>query len=334
MRVEAGEVMKFTLTDMLLKRVGEESWRVFGKRIKFYAPSFIHYKTPYLSSNPTSFPAISITGGLCSLRCKHCEGRILESMTSAKTPIELLDLCLKLKRAGSKGCLITGGCLPNGSIPLRKFTSVIKKIVEELGLEVVIHTGLLNHELAEELSEAGVSAALIDVVGSNETIREVLHLPTKRVSDYEESLKALREAGVPVIPHVVVGLHYGKLLGEFNALKIISRYDPAAVIIIVFTPIVGTPMEGVKPPDPEGVIEVIAYARKLMKRKPIALGCMKPGGEYRVKLEELAVKAGVNAVAFPSFETIQLAESIGLETSFSRECCSLIFKDSPLPQVQ
>src|SRR5208337_3335084 len=91
------------------------------KEIRFYAPSFAYYKTKYYCSSPTNFPTISVTGKACASNCKHCGGKLLETMHSAVSPEELYDLCVKLKQDGAQGCLISGGCLPNGSVPLDGF---------------------------------------------------------------------------------------------------------------------------------------------------------------------------------------------------------------------
>ncbi|MEJ2242792.1 MAG: hypothetical protein P8Y18_11730 [Candidatus Bathyarchaeota archaeon] len=56
------------------------------KKIRFYAPSFVYYKTKYFCSSPKAFPSISITGSSCSLKCKHCYGKVLETMTPVQTP--------------------------------------------------------------------------------------------------------------------------------------------------------------------------------------------------------------------------------------------------------
>ncbi len=64
-----------------------------------------------------------------------------------------------------------------------------------------------------------------------------------------------------------------------------------------------------------------------MPETPLVLGCMRPKGEHRKRTDMLAVRAGVNAVAFPVEEAIQLAESLKLEISFSPLCCSQIFED-------
>jgi len=302
------------------------SWNNFGKKIRFYAPSFIYYKTDYFCSSPAAFPSISVTGSSCALKCKHCGGKVLNTMIPATTPKELINLCAELKRKGAVGCLLSGGCLPDGSIPLDRFVDAIAKVKRDTGLTIVVHTGVLDLSMARELRKAGVDAALIDIIGSDETIREIYQLNVK-LEDYDRSLRALHESGIPFVPHVLVGLHYGKLRGEFQALKMILKYSPSAVIIIALMPIHGTPMEKVIPPNPEDIVRVLTTARLMMPRTPLVLGCMRPKGEHKVKTDTLAVKSGVNAIAFPAEEAVRLAEALGLEATFSSLCCSQIFED-------
>jgi uncharacterized radical SAM superfamily protein len=175
------------------------------------------------------------------------------------------------------------------------------------------------------LKAAGVDAALIDIIGSDETIRKVYHLDVS-VEDYNRSLRAFHKVGIPFVPHVLVGLHYGELKGELEALKTIARYSPSAVIIIAFMPIRGTPMEKVIPPEPEEIARILVSAKLFMPKTPIVLGCMRPKGKHRINTDLLAVEAGVDAIAFPVEEAIRLAESMNLEMSFSSLCCSQIFE--------
>jgi len=304
----------------------ELSWKNFGRRIRFYAPGFASYKSPFFSSSPWLFPSVSVTGTACALKCKHCQGKLLKTMIPAFTPAELVGVCRELKGKGCLGLLISGGCLSDGSVPLSRFIGAMAQIKRDLGLKIVAHTGLIDGETARRLKEAGVDAALIDIIGSNETIREVYQL-NAGVKDYDESLRALHEAGIPSVPHVLIGLHYGKIKGELHALELISKYDPAAVIIIALTPIRGTLMEDVKPPTPEDIVKILIAARLMMPATPIVLGCMRPKGKHRLEADKLAVRAGVNAIAFPTEAAINLAESMGLAITFSPLCCSQIFED-------
>lgn len=295
-------------------------------KIQFYAPSFMYYKTSHYRSSPADFPTVSVTGKGCTLNCKHCGGKVLETMHPADSPEKLLEVCTELKQKGALGCLISGGCLPDGSVPLEKFIPVIAKIKRDLGLTVLVHTGIINSEMAKQLKKAGVDAALIDIIGSDETIREIYHLNTT-IQDYAESLKALNNAGIDFVPHVIVGLHNGELKGEFTALNMIAQYKPSAVVIISFMPIRGTAMATVTPPTPTDIARVTATARVMFPKTPVVLGCMRPKGKHRAETDMLALKAGVDAIAFPSEEAIKYAEAQGYAINFSPYCCSQIYKD-------
>jgi uncharacterized radical SAM superfamily protein len=247
-------------------------------------------------------------------------------MIPARTPKKLIDVCCEIKERGAVGCLISGGCLPNGLIPISKFVDVIAKIKSELGLTIITHTGLIDAETARRLKEAKVDAVSIDIIGSDETIREIYNLDAS-TKNYEISLKALKDSGIPFTPHVLVGLHYGDLRGELDALKMIARYQPSALILIAFFPIKETIMENVESPSPEMILEVLVQARLMMPKVPIALGCARPKGEHRARTDTLAVESGVNAIAFPSVRAIRMAEKLGLEMSFSSLCCAQIYKE-------
>jgi uncharacterized radical SAM superfamily protein len=310
----------------LLEASRRLSLKNFGRRIMFYAPSFIGYQNSHYRSPDMAFPSISITGSTCALKCKHCGGKVLKTMIPATNPKSLFDVCGRLREKGSTGCLISGGCLPDGSMPLENFVDAIAHVKRVYGLTITIHTGIIGSRLANGLRRAGVDTALIDIIGSDDTIREIYGL-NLTVEDYDLSLKALHDSKIHFAPHIIVGLHYGKLKGEFNALKMVAKYKPSALVIIALIPLKGTPMEKTNPPTPEDIAKVMATARIMLPETPLALGCMRPTGEHRIKTDTLAVEAGVNAIAFPEDEAIDLAEFMGLRIEFSSKCCSQVYED-------
>ncbi|MGA2308880.1 MAG: radical SAM protein [Candidatus Bathyarchaeia archaeon] len=296
------------------------------KEIRFYAPSFMYYKTSYYRSSPTIFPTISVTGKSCALNCKHCGGLVLETMHPVKSSEELFELCVQLKKKGALGCLISGGCLPNGSVPVGKFIDSIARVKRELGLTILVHTGIIDETTAKALAEAKVDSALVDIIGSNDTIKEICKLNVT-VDDYSRSLKALQESGLSFVPHVIVGLHYGRLEGELQALQMIRNYRPSALVVIAFMPIRKTEMEKIDPPKPAEIAKVIAATRLIFPETPLVLGCMRPKGRHRVETDTMAIKAGVDAIAFPSEEAVRFAEQHGRTVAFSSLCCSQIYVD-------
>jgi uncharacterized radical SAM superfamily protein len=248
-------------------------------------------------------------------------------MHPAETPAKLFELCVELKQNGALGCLVSGGCLPDGSVPLNQFIPAIERVKRELGLTVFVHTGIIDLGTAEVLKNAGVGAALIDVIGSDETIKGVYNLNVT-VKDYANSLNALANAGLAFAPHVIVGLDGGKLKGEFRALKMIAPVKPSAVVIIAFMPIRGTEMAKVEPSKPIDIARVTAVARLMFPKTPLVLGCMRPKGKHRAETDVLALKAGADAVAFPSEEAIEYADAEGYLQSFSSYCCAQIIVDA------
>jgi uncharacterized radical SAM superfamily protein len=298
-----------------------------SKSAHFYAPSFMHYKTSHYRSSPTQFPTVSVTGTACALNCRHCGGKVLETMHPANTPEKLFELGAELKQNGASGCLVSGGCLPDGSVPLTPFIPAIEKIKRELGLTVFVHTGIIDAAMATALKNAGVDAALIDIIGSDETIKKVCNLNVT-VKDYARSLNALQHAGLNFVPHVIVGLHDGKLKGELDALKVIASVKPSAIVVIAFMPIHGTAMTNAKPPQPADIARVAATARLMFPETPLVLGCMRPKGKHRAETDALALKAGVDAIAFPDEEAVKYAEARGYAFSFSSYCCAQIYVDA------
>ena len=310
-----------------LKLLETDFFKPKDKKIRFYAPSFTYYKTKHFCSSATDFPTISITGNVCALNCKHCGGKVLETMHSAISPEELFELGLKLKKNGAVGCLVSGGCLSDGSMPLDRFVPVLRRFKQELDLTVFVHTGIIGTKTAVGLKNAGVDAALIDVIGSEETVEKIYNLKVS-VRDYADSLKALQNSKLPFVPHVIVGLNDGKLDGELKALQMIRQVTPSAIVIIAFMPIHGTVMAKVPPPKPADIAKVAALARLIFPETSIVLGCMRPKGKNRSETDVLALKAGVDAVAFPSEEAIEYVKSQSYETVFSSFCCAQMYADA------
>ncbi|MCL4430645.1 MAG: radical SAM protein, partial [Chloroflexi bacterium] len=259
--------------------------------VRFYAPSFTYYKTKHYSSTTAEFPTISVTGNSCALNCKHCGGKVLETMHPALSAEQLWQTGLALKAKGAKGVLVSGGCLPDGSVPLEGFADALFRFKHELALTVFVHTAITSPQTAAALKKADVDAALIDVIGSDQTIKKVLNLNVT-AQDYAQSLRALANADLNVVPHVIVGLNDGVLDGELQALQTINQtVKPSAVVIIAFMPLYGTQMQKTPPPRPLDIAKVAAAARLMFPKTPLALGCMRPKGKLRGQTDLLALKA-------------------------------------------
>ncbi len=303
--------------DQLLARAQALSWERFGRRVVFYLPGM------FIQDGVRGrYPAVSITGPACGLGCDHCCGEVLKSMPAARSPHELVDVCLRLRDAGAEGFLITGGSDARGRLPWSRFLDALAEVKRRTLLHLSVHSGMLDGPTARALKQAGVDQANVDIVGADETWREVMHLPDGAAL-LEQSLEALQEAGLDVVPHVVMGIHAGRIVGERRALEMLRRFPPKLLVWVVLMPLPATPMAAVLPPTLEEAARLLGESRLLFPECEISLGCARPRGEYRRALERIALDAGVNRIALYSDETVEYARSLGLDASFQQACCSI-----------
>ena len=103
----------------------------------------------------------------------------------------------------------------------------------------------------------------------------------------------------------------------------IRRYPVSTLILVVLTPLVGTPMAHVTPPPIEEVVDFFAHSREAMPRTPVNLGCGRPMGAMKVALDKAAIDQGLNGIAYPAEGIIDYAAQSGLEPVCYEYCCSL-----------
>ncbi len=302
-----------------------EAWalrcRHFPDRIDLAAPGARRYDTACFQNHPHSFVHVSVTGTACALRCEHCRGRLLEAMLPAPTPGDLRRLGRTLHGQGTQGVLVSGGADQAGQVPLLPFAGALAEL-KGMGLKVIVHCGLADRATARGLKEAGVDQVLLDIIGDAETSRAIYHLD-RAPADYRRALETLKEEGLALAPHVVIGLHRGRLRGEYQALREIAAVGVERIVLVILTPMAGTPLEDSAAPPPDDAARVMAAARLLCRTTPLSLGCARPAGAQKIEYERLAVDAGINAIAFPTEQTVAYARERGLEPVFHELCCSL-----------
>lgn len=286
-----------------------------GNSVKFFLPGMFNYH-----GDTGRYGALSLTKTNCSLQCEHCKGNILKTMPATAEPQDLSNLAQKLWKQGEIGILLSGGCDPEGRLPWEKFSSTIKEIKRTTGLLVSVHSGFATEQQANLLKKSGVDQVLIDVIGDETTLREVYHLQNG-LDFMKRALANLKNADLEIIPHIVCGIDYGKIKGEFEALALTEAIDPALLVIVTLMKFKGSPMADVSLPEADDVLDIILAARDLMPKVETSLGCARPKGSH--KLEALALNAGINRIAIPSLKTIELAKELGLDASFHNTCCSV-----------
>lgn len=269
-----------------------------------------------------AFPSVSLTGTKCDLSCKHCMGKYLRFMIPCEKPEELLRVGFELAAQGAKGLLISGGYNSAGYVPLEPFLGALRLLKKETGLFLNLHTGLVPKGLVQELAEIEVDMVSFDLVGDGETVEMVSGI-RRGPEEYGAVLAELLSSIPHVVPHLCLGLHAGRMVGESRAIRMLMELEVRSVVFLVLIPTRGTPFERVPPPQLVEVERIFTEARERLPRAELILGCMRPGGRYREKLDELALRKGFSRIALPSPRTVGLAKEMGLEVERLEGCCAI-----------
>lgn len=297
---------------------------VVGREIRFSTPTFRSFSSCELTGcGKNSFPAFSVTAAGCALMCDHCQAKILEPMIPAVSP-EALDRKVRdlIAREDLRGFLLSGGSNRRNEIRYERYYPVVERLKRDFPhLRIAVHSALLDERRAKLMEAAGVDTAMMDVIGARETIAEVYHLE-RPVEDFEATLAALCSTSMEVVPHIVIGLHYGRLLGEPNALEIVSRHRVHSLVLVVVMPFYAKP--GLfQAPAAGDVGRLFLEARSRIADRPVLLGCARPAGMHRRVTDAYAVMSGLDGIAFPAEGALAVATAIGRPAVQEHACCSV-----------
>jgi uncharacterized radical SAM superfamily protein len=185
-------------------------------------------------------------------------GELLKSMYPAGTPAALLELGRQLQAGGCRGVLVSGGTDAAGRVPLQPYLKAIAGL-KDLGLKVIVHTGLADQSTARGLKNAGVDQVLLDIIGDRETARRGLppggRPPRNTAAPWRTPGRRPAGRTPPV-----AGLNFGRISGELEALYQVLCRDCRDLVVVVLDPLPGTPMAAVVPPPPAAVGRLLATA--------------------------------------------------------------------------
>ncbi|MEJ2277326.1 MAG: radical SAM protein [Candidatus Lokiarchaeota archaeon] len=282
----------------------------FNHQLKIYVPGKL-------------FPAISITGTKCALQCEHCNKKYLKGMKNITSEKELENYLFNLHEKGGVGALISGGCEPDGSVPLDRFLKSIKKIKNQTDLIINTHTGFLKDETAEGLADAGIDIVSFDINMDEKILKEIYHLESN-TNQYRKAIRILKKYNLNIVPHICVGLLYGELHKEIESLRFIKEMeiDPSLIVIIALIP---PESNDFKEPSANDIGKIIALTRFIFPQTEISLGCMRPRKKERIKIEKIAIKAGINRLEIPSKKTLEWfkQEFPDYQLKFISACCAI-----------
>ncbi|MCX7845028.1 MAG: radical SAM protein [Dictyoglomaceae bacterium] len=256
---------------------------------------------------------LSITGELCELQCDHCKGHYLRGM------IPLSEIEKKIQNNNYKSILVSGGFDFNG-----KLSNIPVNILEDLkkkGFKLNYHLGLIKKENIKNIMGI-IDEVSFDLILDDEIIKSIFHL-NKTAEDFKKTFKLLNKY-FSVSPHIVLGLNWGKIEKEYEAIEFLSRFNPIKIIFIIFTPIKNTPMGHISPPPINMLKKFFLFIKEKMPKVNLYLGCVRPSGNYREKLDLLAYEMGFKAIVNPHPKVLEYLKKSNLIEDYFYECCAFL----------
>jgi len=228
---------------------------------------------------------------------------------------------------GAQGMLLTGGSNHRNEVEYDAYYPVVRRIKDAFpAFKIAMHTALVDMDIAQRMEAAGIDAAMMDVIGAQDTIAQVYHLK-RSVADFERSLECLTRTSMKTVPHIVIGLHYGRMLGEWEVLEIVSRHLPSALVRVGVMPFYAPAQRPFATADARAVGRFFMDARKRLPDTPLLLGCARPAGLIKSEIDSYAVMAGLNGIAHPADGVVELAVRLGRDVRVTPACCSIAVGD-------
>jgi biotin synthase len=240
---------------------------------------------------------LSVKTGGCPEDCSYCP-QAARYHTNVKVhkllPVEeVITKALEAKEAGStRFCM---GAAWREVRDNRDFDNVIEMVkgVNTLGMEVCCTLGMLTHEQALKLKEAGLYAYNHNLDTSEEFYSDII--TTRNYSERLDTLENVRNAKISVCSGGIIGL--GEMesdrIGMLQTLSTLPEH-PESVPVNALVPVEGTPLEDQPKVSIWEMIRMIATARIIMPKAMVRLSA----GRVRMTLEEQALcfMAGANSI--------------------------------------
>ena len=240
---------------------------------------------------------LSVKTGGCPEDCAYCP-QAARYHTDVKVHKlmevdEVLEKAIEAKESGStRFCMGAAWREVRDNKDFDKVLSMVKG-VSTLGMEVCCTLGMLTHEQAEKLKEAGLYAYNHNLDTSEEFYSDII--TTRTYKDRLETLDNVRNAKISVCSGGIIGMGEKEddRIGMLLTLATLPQH-PESVPVNALVPVAGTPLEDQEKVSVWEMIRMIATARITMPKAMVRLSA----GRVRMTLEEQALcfMAGANSI--------------------------------------
>jgi biotin synthase len=240
---------------------------------------------------------LSVKTGGCPEDCAYCpQAARYHTNVKVHKLLEVDEVVDKAKEARDNGS--TRFCMGAAWREVRDnrdFDKVLDMVkgVNDLGMEVCCTLGMLTHEQATKLKDAGLYAYNHNLDTSEEFYGDVI--TTRNYKDRLDTLEHVRKAKISVCSGGIIGMGEmeGDRIGMLHTLATLPEH-PESVPVNALVPVEGTPLEDQPKVSVWDMLRMIATARIVMPRAMVRLSA----GRVRMTLEEQALcfLAGANSI--------------------------------------
>lgn len=241
---------------------------------------------------------LSIKTGGCVEDCKYCaQSASYETGLPASRLMDgavVRDAARRAKASGASRFCMGAAWRELKDRDLEAITAMVRE-VKEMGLETCMTLGMVTHEQARALADAGLDYYNHNVDTSPEFYGRVI--TTRTYDERLKTLESVRRAGMKVCAGGIIGMGEGRddRAGMLETLATLNPH-PESVPINMLVPIPGTPLGDVEAIEPLELVRTIAVARVLMPASYVRLSAGRKS--LSDEAQALCYLAGANSIFY------------------------------------
>jgi len=265
---------------------------------------------------------INAKSGLCTEDCTYCSQSAISKALIEKYPLigdeEILKGANLAKAASAKRyCIVTSGHVPLKE-DLNCLCRIVRRIKEEINIEICTSLGSLSEEDARNLREAGVDRYNHNLNTSERFYPRIC--TTHSYRDRIVTLENARKAGLQLCCGALFGM--GESEDDIIDLSFaLRKVRPDSIPVNFLNPIPGTPMEGTNELSPLKCLSILSLIRLINPDREIRVA---GGREFHLRsLQPLALYPAnsifVSGYLTTSGQTPQEAQEMITDMGFTVE---------------
>ena len=232
---------------------------------------------------------ISARTGKCSQNCKYCAQSTHYNTDIQTHPLVSVDEVKKAAEESKKNGAINFAIVTSGKTPdeAKDFDELLKMIKEinKLGLKSCASIGILSHDQAKKLKEAGLIRFHHNINTCKSYHNEIC--TTHSYQDRINTCKIVKDMGMELCSGVIIGM--GETVEQRIEMALeLAEIAPNSIPVNILTPIKGTPFENYEDKiDEENIVRTIAIFKIANPKSSIRLAAGKKNRLSKENLELL-----------------------------------------------